>query len=153
MKFFTESWHSRLATFYGPMDRGYRDRKVDFCKYFWAAVQGGFAVGAILMAATLLSFPVGSTISWILFMVINHTWVPPAIEAMILMGGVVAVALAFLMMWLTDNVYKPVKAKLQKRVAGVDIIETKFSFLATWMYSFKNKVCVPITLKGKSNDD
>lgn len=149
MKIFTQSWHNRLATFYGPINRGYSDRQVDFCKYFWAAVKGSFAVLGILFAAFLVCIPVGDFIAWIVAMIALGTLIPVsgaglALATFLVLGSTLTAGVG-----LVKYVLSPIKSVLIDNLALDDSTAEKFSFLSTWWYSIKNKVCVPITLKGE----
>jgi len=96
-------------------------------------------------------FPVGSVLAWLAYMLVNFSFVVPN-EVVIIAIFFASVILGAIMLS-TDLVYglsqkliSPLRDKLNED-------SSNFSFVGTWWYSLKNKVCVPVTIKGKSNED
>jgi ABC-type transport system involved in cytochrome bd biosynthesis fused ATPase/permease subunit len=148
MKFFNESWHHRLATFYGPLDTWEDDREVDFCQYFWAATKGAFSVAAITFAGGVAAMMVGDTAAWITAMVVNGMWIYPDDAAMVTALLTAIVSVAALSVLLHIYAINPMISSIKRMSATPIENPESFSFLRTWLYTFKHKVCVPVKVKG-----
>ena len=147
MKIFTQSWHNRLATFYGPIYQSNVDRQVNFCDYFWAAFKGGIGVLGILFASVLIGLPLGHIIAWVSWMAINFAWIAPTSLAISGIGLLLPVVLIFSVAAINMLVAPRIKDKLAEK-RKTRTLEKAPGFFTLWWYSIKNKVCVPIVIKG-----
>jgi len=156
MKFFSESWHHRLATFYGPLDTWEDDREVDFCQYFWAATKGAFSVAGLIFIGGLISLLIGDFGAWVMAMIVNDMWLSPDDPALVLAALMVIGSLGVVLFLFIDNVVIPTQRKVVnsiKRMSETPVENTtSFSFVKTWLYTFKHKVCVPVKVKGTQSE-
>jgi len=158
---FSEPWHRRLAGFYGPLNLDdYCDTTVDFCKYFWACARGTFSVLGILVISSFPSYLVADFLAWLTYISLNSFISPgPGAEVFILL--VSAITIISSLGVLVYYGIKPMMASLKEMANSVKedpvnhlVAAKTFSFFGTWYHSFKNKVCVPVTLKAtKSWED
>jgi hypothetical protein len=155
MKLFSESWHHRLATFYGPLTTWVDDREVDFCQYFWASTKGAFSVAGLIFIGGVVSLLLGDFAAWVTAMVVNGMWLSPDDPAFIMAALMVFGILGVALFLFIDNVVIPTQRKVVnsiKRMSETPVEDTtSFSFVKTWLYTFKHKVCVPVKVKGISS--
>ena len=155
MKLFSESWHHRLATFIGPLTTCVDESEDEFCQDYCASTKGAFSVAGLIFAGGVAATLLGDFFAWIAAMIVNGTWIYPDDLAMVvaLLASIVAIAgLSFL---LHVGVVKPTYEKVVKGVKYMSETPAEdtasFSFLRTWLYTFKHKVCVPVKVKGISS--
>jgi hypothetical protein len=88
-------------------------------------------------------------------MVVNGMWLSPDDPAFIMAALMVFGILGVALFLFIDNVVIPTQRKVVnsiKRMSETPVEDTtSFSFVKTWLYTFKHKVCVPVKVKGISS--
>lgn len=142
MKMFNMPWHQRLATYYGSLDISTRvDSKVDFCVYTNAIFKGIINVSIVMFFGGVFSWILGDFIAWLVSGYSVAPDVGAIIAIVILITAMVGVAFNVTEKYMVKPTLKYLSSSNYKN-------DDTPGFFKTWLYSIKNKVCVPITIKA-----
>lgn len=155
--FSKKSWHWLVATRYGDLDfnieryePGYVDNSSskryppgNICSYAGCVLRGLFRIGAILLACSILSYPIGTLLGWIAACIGMLKWIIPTGPVV---GTLIVISYIIMGVLLSFGIVNGIARFNKKRYKAVPVNSKPDSFMKHAYRRFKDKTCFRIVV-------